>query len=459
MLGNKKNYQKPEKSKNKYVTLIQYARGWENLNQLQQKACMDILEGNNIFLSGPAGTGKSFVLNFLFEFFDNQSISYGKTATTGIAALNIGGSTIHSWAGMGLADTSVGNILKGVFRNKKALSRIRSAKYLFIDECSMISADFFGKLSAVLKIVTKVKQPFGGIKICLSGDFLQLPPVIKDELNEEFDGRTYLFETDDWINGKFKTIYLKEIVRQKDDKEFAELLNEIRLGNITNIHKIKNRIGAKIKTPEGIKPVRILGYNAAVKSYNEKVLASLPGEEVTFTSLDSGENRHLETLDRNCPASKVITLKKDAQVMLLYNIDLESGLVNGSVGIVTGFDKSLKLPIVKFSNGVTRIIDNQEWKIKEQVAEKVAGKDIIRYKTVAKRTQIPLSLCYSASYHKTQGITLEYAIIDLQQVFTDSQAYVGLSRVKNLEGLSIVSDFNENKITVSQKCVDFYNSI
>ncbi len=432
------------------VTEISKADGWESLNKQQQSFCITVLEGRNIFLTGSAGVGKSFALNFLFNFLTKNSINYGKTATTGVAALNFGGSTIHSWAGIGLADTDMPDIFRNVFRNKKACLRIAASQILFIDEISMASGKLINIIDKVFKAVRRDGSSFGGIQMVFSGDFLQLPPVFKDLEGEQAD---FAFNSDSWKAAGIKAVKLTEIVRQKNDKIFANLLEEVRFGITKNVDLLNGRIGAKLKTPPNITPIRLFGYNAVVDKYNQKVISSMPGKAYSFYSKDTGEKHHIDFFNRNCQAAQKIDIKVGAQVMLIYNVDVAAGLVNGSVGKVIGIEAGL--PLVDFGSAGKLIVEPEIWEIKEQIV--VEGK--IKYKVIASRTQIPLKVAFACSYHKAQGTTLDYAIIDLQQAFADGMAYVGLSRVKNLDGLSISSYFNPSKIKVNPECLRFYEQI
>jgi ATP-dependent DNA helicase PIF1 len=332
-----------------------------------------------------------------------------------------------------------------VYKNKKAKARIESAKIIFVDEASMLSGNLFDMINFILKRVKNTREEFGGIQVVLIGDFLQLPPIFKDLNNNKL-----LFESNAYNKGMFRFCALNKIIRQKDDNDFAKLLNEIRFGDISNIWKIKERIGAKLDLPEDFQPVRLLGYNKSVDEYNQKCLESIEGDLKSFRSIDYGESHHIDSFDRNSPVGQFVKIKKGAQVSLCWNVSVEEGFVNGSVGVVTGF-ASDGSPIVKFKTGKL-IIEPQTWEIFEQVVIQ----DVIKYKSVASRTQIPLRLAFASSIHRAQGQTLDFATIDLEQVFTESQAYVALSRVKSLNGISILRDFDESRIKVNKKCVDFY---
>ena len=426
---------------------IIYHPDWEQLNKKQKGFCLTILDGKNTLLAGAGGCGKSFALSFLFKFFDELGVSYGKTAMTGIAALNLQGSTVHSWLGIQLGDQDVQSILKMVFRNKKARSRIISAKFLFIDEISMCSAELFDKIFSVIRVIRRGAP----LIVCICGDPMQLPPVFK---NPEVENG-FFFESDAWTKEKFATVNLTEIIRQRDDKAFGKILSEIRVGNLKNIHKIKERIGAKFDLPEGIQPVKVFGYNSSVDNYNNKILKSLPGKSHFYKAKDDGDEKYTENFNRNSQAPQLLELKEGAQVMLTYNVNVAEGLVNGLIGKVIGFETQNN-PIIKFTDGQQLVVESQTWEIKEQI---VGLDDVIKYKTVATRTQVPLKLSWANSTHKCQSLTLDYISVDLHEAFEYGMAYTALSRVKSLNGLSIIRDFDEDRISVNPKCLKFYNSI
>jgi len=423
---------------------------FSKLNNEQQDFCKLACEGWNIFLSGSAGVGKSFCTKFLCDFLDSQDVSYGKTALTGIAALNIGGSTIHSWAGIGLGTGDFDEIMKWVWRNKKATGRIRSAKLLLIDEISMASARIVDLIDRVFKKVRGDNRPFGGIQVVLCGDFFQLQPVFS--ANDLEQNQSLAFESAAWSKANVRLVELTKIIRQDHESEFAKVLNEIRVGNTSNIKLIKDRIGVKLPRINGSLPVRIFAHNKVVEAYNKKVFAVVPGAIKAFWCKDTGESKHSEFFDKNCKAPKKLELKIEAQVSLCFNIDTEGGLVNGLVGKVKGFVEGY--PEVHFVNGVKSIIQPECWELKEQVT--VGGK--IKYRVVATRTQVPLRLNWASTVHSNQGVTLEAVSVDLSAIFGEGMGYSALSRVKSIEGLSILRDFDESRIVASQKCLDFYRN-
>lgn len=412
-----------------------------------QKAFVkDFFKQRNLFLTGEAGTGKSFLMNTLFDFAQKRGLAIAKTASTGIAAFNIGGQTLHSWAGLGLAEEDVQGLLGKIRKNKKALERIRAVKILVIDEVSMISSDLLDKVDAVFRYFRYNEKPFGGIQMIFVGDFCQLPPVWKGD-----EKKNFAFKALSWERANIRSVVLKEKVRQNADTPFAKLLSEIRIGNTENLGLLSTRINISL-SDDGIEPVRIYCKNIDVNEYNHNRLSQIQSKSHFFYAKDSGLPHHIEAFNKNCPAPTKLELKIGAQVMLLSNENVEIGLVNGSIGVVKAFGTAGIT--VKFKT-TSAIICENEWQLKEQEATISGG---IRYKVVATRMQYPLKLAYAATTHKIQGMTLDRAIVDMNEAFAAGQVYTALSRVRDIESLSVV-DFPSSAIRVNQDCLDFYSSL
>jgi ATP-dependent DNA helicase PIF1 len=419
---------------------------YKNLTKLQKKFFKDFFSGRNIFLTGPAGTGKSYCVNLLFKFLDLNSVFYGKTATTGVAALNIGGVTLHSWSGMGLAEENGMELLDRVKDNPKATSRIKNSKVLIIDEVSMAKSDLIDKLDIVCQYIRDKDKPFGGIQVVFVGDFMQLPPVFKNASEEKF-----AFESQAWSDANVKTIHLTEIVRQHDEPHFAKLLNEIRMGGASDYTMLMDCIDRKFPD-DGIKPVKLYCKNIDVSKHNHDELKKLKGGSKYYHSSDTGGESWKQFFDKNCPAPTCLELKEGAQVILLTNLDVALGLVNGSVGTVLKcYDNCVD---VQFACG-PQIIETNKWEVKQNEYDSLTG--MMKKVTLASRSQIPLKLAWSITIHKSQGSTLDRAEIDVSEAFAAGQVYVALSRVRNLRSLKIRS-FSPYTIKTNKKCLDFYNS-
>jgi ATP-dependent DNA helicase PIF1 len=408
---------------------------------VKQRLAYDyMVQGKNVFITGPSGTGKSSVIK-LFKKLYGSTKTIAITSTTGISALLIGGTTLHSYAGIGMGTGSVGAMSTNILKKPYLRNRWAKLDVLIIDEVSMLSPELFDKLEEVGRIVRRSKpqrlmaknepeEPFGGIQIVLSGDFLQLPVVKSDN---------FCFEAKSWDRVIPHTVNLTKIIRQ-DNREFQKCLNNLRFGRLTRNTKelLMSCVGVELKNDDGIKPTRIHTTNAAIDQINEEELDKLVTEDTEFVQFDMEmylyefvKNREwaYEKYRKYCLAPSVLQLCIGAQVMLLHNLEIEEGLVNGSRGVVVGFVEDL--PRVKFLNGTERIIDYHIWEYEEN------DKKMMRI------TQIPLKLAWAVTVHKSQGQTLDYAEVDLSNVFEYGQAYVALSRVKSKEGLSIVAlDFD-----------------
>lgn len=404
--------------------------------------------GKNVFLTAPAGTGKTYVLNCFINFCQNDmsNVRLGITSTTGVSALLLGGSTLHSFLGIGLGDGSVDDLLRSII-NRKKTDIWESLRTLIIDEISMMSPVLFEKLNELAQIIREDYSPFGGIQIILVGDLLQLP-VIKE--------KKFVFDAPCWKSLNIEVIQLQKNYRQ-DDILFREVLNKIRVGNIDEQVRavLKQRINIKI--PTEIKPTRIFCIKRKVQEVNEAELDKLRASGKvfhTFTGkLAQKQNskkdytaamfrRISENFLNNLTTPRVLQICEDAQVMLTVNISVESGLVNGSRGIVTGFDQN-NFPTVQFLNEREITLTPNTWDIKDN--GKVTGTF----------SQIPLKIAYASTVHSCQGSTMDFIEIDLQNTFEYGQIYTALSRVQTLEGL-FIRNLDFRKIQAHPKALEFY---
>lgn len=418
---------------------------FHTLTPSQKRFAELFFQGRNLGLSGSAGVGKSYLINVLFAFLQEHKVSVARIAMTGIAAFNIGGQTMHSWLGIGLGDEDAESLIVKVRKKSKVKDRIKATQILFIDEISMCKAELLDKANLVIQAIRYNIAPFGGMQVCASFDFLQLPPVWKGEETKQF-----AFNAQSWKNACIKTVVLKEVVRQSDT-EFVRLLNGIRVGDTRDLSLLEPRIDATFPA-DGIEPVRIYCRNVDVNRVNKERLDQIPSPVKTFISIDNGLPYHIESFNKNCPAPAILELKIGAQVMCLANIDVSQGICNGAIGVITAFGPPGVT--VKFKEA-TAIIDHNVWEIKEQEAT-LDGK--LRYKIVATRTQIPLRCCWAVTVHKVQGMTLDRAIIDMSEAFVEGQSYVALSRCRDLESISITS-LPKSAIRVNSECISFYKAL
>jgi ATP-dependent DNA helicase PIF1 len=409
-----------------------------------QRLAADAIElGKNVFITGCAGSGKSYLLHYLKENIKNKYLQI--TATTGVAAINVGGVTLHSWANLGLEELPMGEIIKKIMSVKGINTRrkIQSTEVLAIDEISMLSKETFENLNTLLQAIRASSRPVGGIQLVMFGDFFQLPPV---------NSNNFCFESNLWKEAGIQTVCLKEVFRQEDER-FVELLNNIRYGRIVkeDIELLKTRYN--VKSSGVIRPTILSTHNSFVEKINYEYLNRLPAEEKVFEACYNGNRTKIDILKRNCIAKETLVLKVGCQVMMLKNTYQKDGIINGSVGVVVDFTNSRKsYPVVRFENGKELVIKSDVWEITSY------NKKTQCLETDAEMVQIPLNLAWAMTVHKSQGMTIDKAECDLANSFAEGQVYVALSRVRNLEGLYIKS-FDINKVKANRKILEFYEGV
>ncbi|MES2677972.1 MAG: PIF1 family ATP-dependent DNA helicase [Pseudomonadota bacterium] len=419
------------------------------LSAEQKQAVYALEDGESIFISGSAGTGKSYLLQYLKANYSDSGLHI--TASTGIAAVHVGGQTLHSWAAIGLGNLPAEQIIENLFSAKfsRVRRKLKLAKMLAIDEISMISAPVFDLINELLKAVRQDERPFGGLQLILFGDFLQLPPVNREgQLDYDYQ---FCFQSRAWKELSPKPIMLKTVFRQEDEN-FVKLLNNIRFGKVDedDVITLKSRINLPEKI-SAIKPTILASHNSQVDAINQIELKKIPNNSQIFTAKFSGDSTKTDFLRKNCLAAEKLELKVGAQVMMLKNTYQKEGVINGSLGVVKEFSKKTNHPIVEFNNGALLTVSPEVWALEKFDVEK---REII---TEAEMTQVPLLLAWAITIHKSQGMTLDKVKCDLSKVFADGQIYVALSRVKTLEGLFIDAlDFN--RIRANQQIVEFYNN-
>lgn len=408
------------------------------LSKEQSHVLAMILKGKNVFFTGSAGTGKSFLLKRIVGALPPKN-TY-TTASTGVAACHIGGTTLHAFAGIGSGKAPLQQCVE-LAQRPGILSHWLNCRHLIIDEISMIEGEFFDKLETVARIVRKCNEPFGGIQLIVCGDFLQLPPVSRAKEKYKF-----CFQAKSWSKCMQVNMELKE-VRRQTDKTFIAMLQAVRLGRCPEevANQLINTASRKIDR-DGILATRLCTHKDDVEFTNEKRLQRLPGEMLTFEAVDSDPMLG-EMLNAQCPAGQKLQLKKGAQVMLTKNLDVQRGMVNGARGVVIGFEPGNKpMPQVRFMCGVTETIKPERWLVKA-----LGG----NYLT---RQQLPLKLAWAISIHKSQGMTLDCVEISLARVFESGQAYVALSRARSLEGLRVM-DFDRKVVHANHDVLCFYSRL
>jgi ATP-dependent DNA helicase PIF1 len=420
--------------------------GEEFLSPAQLEVVDAFEQGRNLFVTGGAGSGKSYLLNFLKR--NYSSLGLEVTASTGIAAVNVGGSTIHSWSGIGLANLPVEQIIENLSSPKFARirRRIKRARALAIDEISMISAEVFDLLSKVFCAIRENDRPMGGIQMLLFGDFLQLPPVNRGSSNFNF-----CFNSQTWADLDLTSFVLSGSFRQADEV-FVKILNNLRINSLSSNDReiLESRVG--LVDNSAIRPTILTTHNLKVEQINNLELKKIPHEEVVRRAEYFGDPLKIEFLKKNCLASEALSMKVGSQVMMIKNTYQKEGIINGSLGIIRDFSARKNYPTVEFTNGKTITISPEEWLIERFDEDK-------RMVVVdAGVTQIPLILAWAMTIHKSQGLTLDKISCDLSDAFSPGQVYVALSRARSLEGVFIKS-INFEKIFADQDAVKFYRDL
>jgi ATP-dependent DNA helicase PIF1 len=431
-----------------------------SLNEEQQTALEFARKGYSFFLTGPGGSGKSFVLEQIRNTLEFHGKKVAVTAMTGCAALLLGNKakTLHSWAGVGIAREPATALVTQIRRSLKAMRRWLATDVLIVDEVSMLTPEFLEKLNYIATQVRRDSRPMGGIQVIFVGDFYQLPPVNKD--NSPGTTTSFVFESTVWKQIVPHAVYLKQIVRQRDPI-FHKILEEARYGKLSkeSLKILQTRQNLPWQNLE-IRPTLLFSRKAEVDHVNASNLKSLTGprqiykaETVTAPILatqnldkNSEPVKHaVQRLDKDAGYMPELILVEGAQVMLLKNLDFDSGLVNGSRGVVTGFTSdAIPLPLVKFRSGLSIPIGPATWE-----SDDLEG---------VQRQQIPLRLAYAITIHKAQGATLDCALIDIgHSTFECGQAYVALSRVRDLESLYIW-DLEPTAFKTHEKVHAFYES-
>lgn len=469
-----------------------------------------VKKGKSIFFTGPAGTGKSFLLKRIIQGLSMKYVNFPEelavTASTGLAAYNIDGITLHRWAGIGLGKAPIEVLLERILGdphaldpdkrrgNRKARKRWRKVRVLIIDEISMVEAALFDKLDHIARAVRGVDKPFGGIQLVICGDFFQLPPVTPDL---EDESPRFCFEAEAWNPSLQYKIELSQIYRQSDP-EFAKMLNEMREGHVSSdtiatferLYRPLPLHGNESPVPTELFPLRRQADEA-----NAMRLEMLEGALHTYTATEGGmiEDEEIRRkLLSDCLAPNVVKLKKGALVLLIWNKDHK--LVNGSQGRVIGFSNEIEysnfriwndeesaekcghpketiFPVVEFwsKNGEIMpavVCEPETWSVERWVRDSEPDdtdpeeppRKSWKVEVLATRTQVPLIPAWALSIHKSQGQTLDFVKVDLRHIFETGQAYVALSRVTTLDGLQVLN-FNPKKVTADPKVKAFYDNL
>ncbi len=401
---------------------------------MTQEEAFDILKlGYNVYLTGSAGSGKTFLLNKYIDYLEKNGVVVGITASTGIAATHINGLTIHSWSGMGIKDKLEEKDINNLLLKPYLQQRFLETRVLVIDEVSMLQASRLDMVNQICKIFKNSNAPFGGMQVILCGDFFQLPPVSKKDEDNSFVDKSKAWEEMD-----IKVCYLEEQYRQEDEK-FLKLLNQIRENNVS-VDSLKLLMSRLNKPLNGnISPVKLYTHNTNVDAINDLELSRIKEKQYEFEMTSWGEQTLVDNLKKGCLAPEKLILKKGAVVMFVKN-NFNQGYVNGTLGKIIGFDEE-GFPVVKTTSGLKAVAKPVSWKIEEN--------DVLK----AEINQVPLRLAWAITVHKSQGMSLDLAEIDLSKSFTCGMGYAALSRVRSLSSMKLMG-INKMALQVDEEVLE-----
>jgi len=410
----------------------------------QDEALTILKTGANVFLTGEPGSGKTHTVNRYVSWLTARGVEPAITASTGIAATHIGGYTIHSWSGIGIKRFLSDYDLDQIGQNKRIVDQVLGAKVLIIDEVSMLGASTLSMVDAVCRTIKRDERPFGGIQVLLVGDFFQLPPVnrrsdYEDESQELFEDRRsqFSFGSPAWERLSPIVCYLHEQHRQ-EDMEFLAVLSAMRRNALTPVHR--ELLRTRFTTDPGETTTKLYSHNEDVDRINDERIAQLESGARIFEMTSEGAERLVLNLKKGCLSPETLMLKVGARVMFTKN-DVQTGrFVNGTLGLVAGFNEA-GLPVVKTRDGRTLVVEKEDWSLQD-------GKRIL-----ASISQLPLRLAWAMTVHKSQGMSLDAAHMDLSHAFEYGQGYVALSRVKTLAGLSLAG-LNERALQVHPEILE-----
>lgn len=400
---------------------------------MTQKEALDILKtGRNVFLTGQAGSGKTHVLREYIKHLKDLNASFGVTASTGIAATHMEGITIHSWSGMGIRDKLTRSDILEIADKSHVKKKIKDASVLILDEVSMLHHYRIDMIDAIVREVKSKDEPFGGMQVVFCGDFFQLPPVSRSGERESF----FAYHSDSWKNLNPKVCYLSEQHRQ-NDLEYLEILNSIRGANLSE--EIKKTLMSRLGIKSKFSPTRLYTHNIDVDKENNLELGNISGKVFEYEMRSKGNRNLVESLKKGCLAPETLRLKVGARVMFVKN-NFEEGYVNGTVGIV----EKCEYEEIQVRTVSGKLIDakRESWVLEEDG------------KIKAEIEQFPLRLAWAITIHKSQGMSLDSAEIDLGKAFEKGMGYVALSRIRTLDGL-FLKGINEKALEVNTEVLDY----
>ncbi len=388
----------------------------------QDEALTILKTGSNVFLTGEPGSGKTHTIREYIRYLRDRGVEPSVTASTGIAATHLHGMTIHAWSGVGTKSFVTKFDIDTILERERVVKRLKKATVLIIDEISMLPRGVLDAVHAILVTARGNPLPFGGVQVIFVGDFFQLPPI--------GERAEFAFTADSWSAANPIVCYLDEQHRHADEA-LTDLLSRIRAG--TKTESILNLLESRQVRPDSEHIPKLFTHNADVDSMNEATLTSLPGDAKSFRMTEKGSPHHIEAIKKGCLSPAELVIKKGAAVMFTKN-NPEEGFANGTLGVVEAFKRD-GVPVVKTRDGKTIDVPFMEWTLEEDG------------KVLAKVTQLPLRLAWAITIHKSQGMSLDAAYIDLSKAFEYGQGYVALSRIRTINGLYLVG-FNERALEV-----------
>ena len=424
-----------------------------------QKEALDILKlGKNVFITGPAGSGKTFVLNQYIKYLKSNGVDVAVTASTGIASTHLGGQTIHSWSGLGIRDVLTDRDIDELMQKSYLYKRFERTKVLIIDEISMLHHFRLDLIDWICRQFKRNEKPFGGMQVVLCGDFFQLPPVTRTRSSFVAESRQqnkqrvdlglvgldkgrpfgeesqFAYKSTSWQESGFTICYLSEQFRQKDS-DYLKILNEIRRNAVSE--KTKELLNSRLnKEPEiKVKPVKMHTHNISVDEINNQHLSSIEGKKEIFEMTSHGSKYIVEALKKSCISPESLVLKVGAKVMFTKNHP-EGLFVNGTMGVVDSIGYGS--PRVRTADGSLIDVTPMSWRVEEDG------------KTKAEISQFPLRLAWAITVHKSQGMSLDAMEVDLSDSFVPGMGYVALSRVRSLGGMKLLG-FNAMSLEVDKE--------